>query len=162
MFNPTPQRGLWTESQSGDVSASSLGGKKACSLHPGMLQHFPLHLSRPAGKLCLAQEQPVLQVRDSAPGPPVGFSIQTSWESTSHLDMMLREAWHVPSPLAVNRAGQSIQAPKQPWDSRGLGRLPRNKVAWPALGSTGLLQPCSPHALSAELLHPNQPNETRF
>lgn len=91
--------------------------------HVAVLPFAPVKACRIT--LSSAQEQPVLQIRDSIPGSPVGFFIQTCWESTSHLGVMLREGWLVPSPLAVNRESHpvtSIQASKATLGKQGSGK----------------------------------------
>lgn len=113
-----------------------------------------------------AQEQPELQMREaSAAGPPVGFSIQTSWESTSYMIWCSEKAGLSQAPLLWTGQVTLSQAPqplKQPWECRGLGRLSGNEAAVSILTRTELLQPCSPHGLPEEMLHPNQPNEMWF
>lgn len=87
----------------------------------------------------------MLQMREgSAAGPPGGFSIQTSWESTSHLDMMLRESWLVPSSLLWT--GQVILSQASKAAQGKQGRLAVNEAAVFILARAGSCNPahCMP------------------
>lgn len=95
--------------------------------------------------LSSTQEQPVLQIRDSIPGSLVGFFIQTSWESTSHLDMILREGWLVPSPLALNRASHPVTSIQSNPGKAGLWEgcpcMKLHCLSWEAQGSCNPAHP---------------------
>lgn len=126
-------------------------------------QHVAVFLSFSSAEVCrlillTAQEQPVLQPRDSSPGPAVGFDLFSLagnqppiwvWYSGKTSSSQAPLPWTGQVTLSP-----PPEHPKQPWESRSLGGLHSAKAALSLLRSMGLLYPHSAHAPPAELIPP--------